>query len=72
MAAMDSDRRRHRLGGGRRGLRAGHDAAGRAHRDGEVYSPTFRFVLRFVTGYDGTMLTYLDGLEARMARERER
>lgn len=35
--------------------------------DGEVYSPVFRFVSRFVMGHDATMNAYLDGLEARMA-----
>lgn len=35
--------------------------------DGEVYNPFFRFMARFVFGYDGTMRSYLDGLEARMA-----
>lgn len=34
---------------------------------GEVYSPFFRFMARFVFGYERTMRTYLDGLEARMA-----
>mgnify|MGYP006300982987 CR=1 FL=1 len=35
--------------------------------DGEVYNPFFRFVSRFVLGYDGMMKSYLDGIEARMA-----
>ena len=34
--------------------------------DGEIYNPFFRFVSRYVMGYDATMNTYLDGLEARM------
>lgn len=34
--------------------------------NGEIYNPVFRFMARFVFGYDGTMRTYLDGLEARM------
>jgi hypothetical protein len=34
--------------------------------DGEIYNPFFRFVARYVIGYDGTMNAYLDGLEARM------
>jgi hypothetical protein len=34
--------------------------------DGEIYNPFFRFVARFILGYDATMRTYLDGLEARM------
>jgi len=32
--------------------------------DGEVYSPVFRFVSRFVMGHDATMNQYLDDLEA--------
>lgn len=34
--------------------------------DGEVYSPFFRFVSRYVTGYEGTMNRYLEALDARM------
>lgn len=34
--------------------------------DGEIYNPIFRFVARFIMGYDGTMTAYLDGLERRM------
>lgn len=34
--------------------------------DGEVYDPFFRFMARFVFGHEGTMRSYLDGLEARM------
>lgn len=35
--------------------------------DGEVYSPFFRFMARFIFGHEGTMRSYLDGLEGRMA-----
>lgn len=35
--------------------------------DGEIYNPVFRFVARFLLGYEGTMTTYLDALEARVA-----
>lgn len=35
--------------------------------DGEIYNPFFRFVSRYVLGYDATMNAYLDGLEERMA-----
>lgn len=35
--------------------------------NGEIYNPFFRFVSRFILGYDATMRSYLDGLEARMA-----
>lgn len=31
----------------------------RITEDGEVYNPIFRFVSRFVMGYDGTIKTYL-------------
>jgi uncharacterized protein YndB with AHSA1/START domain len=34
--------------------------------DGEIYNPFFRFVARFILGYEGTMEAYLDGLETRM------
>lgn len=34
--------------------------------DGEIYNPFFRFMARFVFGYEGTARTYLDGLGARM------
>lgn len=37
--------------------------------DGEIYNPFFRFMARFVFGYEGTARSYLDGLESRM-RER--
>lgn len=36
--------------------------------DGLIYSPLYRFVSRFFLGYEGTMVTYMDGLEARMGR----
>ena len=36
--------------------------------DGEIYNPVYRFVSRFILGYEATMVTYLDGLEARMGR----
>ena len=32
--------------------------------DGEIYNPFFRFVSRYILGYDATMLAYLDGLES--------
>ena len=34
--------------------------------DGEVYSPFFRFVSRFVLGHERTMTTYLDDLERKL------
>jgi Polyketide cyclase / dehydrase and lipid transport len=33
--------------------------------NGEVYNPIFRFMARFIFGYDGTMKEYLQSLEAR-------
>lgn len=36
--------------------------------DGEIYNPFFRFMARFVFGYEGTARTYLEGLETRMRR----
>jgi len=35
--------------------------------NGEVYNPVFRFMARFVFGYDGTMKTYLANLEKKLA-----
>lgn len=35
--------------------------------DGEIHNPLFRFVARYLTGYEGTMTAYLDGLAARMS-----
>lgn len=32
--------------------------------NGEIYSPVFRFVAKFVLGYEGTIRNYLDALEA--------
>lgn len=39
----------------------------RITEDGEIYSPMFRVFARFVFGYESTMRSYLDALEARMA-----
>lgn len=39
--------------------------------EGEVYSPFFRFVSRFVLGHEATMERYLEALEARMMVESE-
>ncbi len=41
----------------------------RLTEDGEIYSPFFRFVSRFILGYDATMRAYLMGLESRMRAE---
>ena len=34
--------------------------------DGEIYNPLFRFMARFVFGYEGTIQGYLDAIEARL------
>jgi Polyketide cyclase / dehydrase and lipid transport len=36
--------------------------------DGEVYNPIFRFMARFVFGYEATMASYLSSLEKRLAK----
>ena len=33
--------------------------------DGEIYKPQFRFVARFILGYEGTIASYLAALEKR-------
>ena len=33
--------------------------------DGEIYNPLFRFVARFILGYEGTIASYLAALEKR-------
>lgn len=38
--------------------------------DGEVYSPLFRFVSRYVIGHDRTLRTYLEALAEHMRNER--
>ena len=35
--------------------------------DGEIYNPIFRFLARFVFGYEATMTSYLTALQARVA-----
>jgi polyketide cyclase/dehydrase/lipid transport protein len=37
--------------------------------DGEVYNPLFRFMARFIFGYEGTIASYVAALEKRFARE---
>jgi uncharacterized protein YndB with AHSA1/START domain len=39
--------------------------------EGEVYSPFFRFVSRYVIGHERTLRRYLDALEERMRREQD-
>lgn len=36
--------------------------------DGEVYNPLFRFMARFIFGYEGTIASYVAALEKRFAR----
>lgn len=42
----------------------------RITEEGEFHSPFFRFVARFVLGYDARLRDYLEGLEERMAPDR--
>ena len=35
--------------------------------DGEIYNPLFRFMARFIFGYEGTIRSYLASLEKRLA-----
>ena len=35
--------------------------------DGEIYNPIFRFVARFIMGYEGTMRSYLEALDRKFA-----
>jgi hypothetical protein len=37
--------------------------------DGEVYNPLFRFMARFIFGYEGTIASYVAALEKRFARD---
>jgi uncharacterized protein YndB with AHSA1/START domain len=37
--------------------------------DGEIYNPLFRFMARFVFGYEGTIKGYLDALEEKLIAE---
>ena len=36
--------------------------------DGEIYNPLFRFMARFIFGYEGTIGSYLSALEKRFSR----
>lgn len=38
----------------------------RITEEGEIHNPFFRFLARFVLGYEATMRDYLEGLEGRM------
>lgn len=40
----------------------------RITEDGEVYNPLFRFMARFIFGYEGTIASYVAALEKRFAR----
>ena len=37
--------------------------------DGEIYNPLFRFMARFIFGYEGTIGTYMSALEKRVSRD---
>lgn len=41
----------------------------RITEDGQIYNPLFRFMARFVLGYDRSIDTYLSALETKFARE---
>ena len=38
----------------------------RITEDGEIYNPLFRFMARFIFGYDGTIKLYLSALETKV------
>jgi uncharacterized protein YndB with AHSA1/START domain len=40
----------------------------RITEDGEIYNPLFRFMARFIFGYEGTIASYMAALEKRFAR----
>jgi hypothetical protein len=40
----------------------------RITEDGEVYNPLFRFMARFIFGYEATIGSYMSALEKRFAR----
>lgn len=40
--------------------------------DGEIYNPLFRFMARFIFGYESTIRGYMTSLETRMAGQRSR
>jgi uncharacterized protein YndB with AHSA1/START domain len=41
----------------------------RITEDGEIYNPLFRFMARFVFGYEGTIASYMAALEKRFVRD---
>jgi uncharacterized protein YndB with AHSA1/START domain len=41
----------------------------RITENGEIYNPLFRFMARFVFGYEGTLRSYMASLEKRLARQ---
>ena len=44
---------------------AAHGSRLRISEDGEIYNPLFRFMARFIFGYEGTINAYLAALEAK-------
>jgi uncharacterized protein YndB with AHSA1/START domain len=41
----------------------------RITENGEIYNPLFRFMARFVFGYEGTLRSYMASLDKRLARQ---
>jgi uncharacterized protein YndB with AHSA1/START domain len=41
----------------------------RVTEDGEIYNPLFRFMARFIFGYEGTIASYMAALEKRFPRD---
>ena len=40
----------------------------RITEDGEIYNPIFRFMARFIFGYEGTIRGYMASLQKRLAQ----
>jgi uncharacterized protein YndB with AHSA1/START domain len=49
---------------------AAHGTRVRITEDGEIYNPLFRFMARFVFGYERTMASYLEALEKRVQAQK--
>jgi len=41
----------------------------RITEDGEIYNPVFRFMARFIFGYEGTIQSYIASLKKRLAQQ---
>jgi polyketide cyclase/dehydrase/lipid transport protein len=46
----------------------GDESRLRITEDGDIYNPLFRFMARFIFGYEGTIRSYMSSLEKRLAR----